>query len=80
MTVLDRPHRPAHKAAPHASHRAGTLGLLRLYLRRDRIVAPLLLDSSSGWACTAINRSSLTRAYLIASLVSDSVGGFQQFR
>jgi hypothetical protein len=25
-----------------------------------------LLDSSSGWACTAINRSSLTSAYLIA--------------
>src|SRR4051794_30078874 len=31
------------------------------------MVAAPLLDSSSGWACTAIKRSSLTRAYLLAS-------------
>jgi len=41
MTVLDRPHHPAHKAPPRGSDFSGTLGLLRLYLRRDRIVATL---------------------------------------
>ena len=40
-TVLDRPHRPAHQAPPRGSNFTGTLGLLRLYLRRDRIVLPL---------------------------------------
>lgn len=39
--TLDRHHRPAHQAAPKGSTFTGTLGLLRLYLRRDRIVAPL---------------------------------------
>ncbi|WP_319457210.1 MULTISPECIES: ABC transporter permease [unclassified Mycobacterium] len=41
MTVLDRPHQPAHQAPPRGSNFSGTLGLLRLYLRRDRIVATL---------------------------------------
>jgi ABC-2 type transport system permease protein len=41
MTVLDRPHRPAHEAPPSGSNFSGTVGLLRLYLRRDRIVLPL---------------------------------------
>lgn len=36
--VLDR---PAGRAAPRSSTLTGTLALLRLYLRRDRIVAPL---------------------------------------
>jgi ABC-2 type transport system permease protein len=40
-TVLDRPNPHAHRAAPRGSNFSGTLGLLRLYLRRDRIVAPL---------------------------------------
>lgn len=39
--VLDRPHRPAHQAPARGSNFSGTLGLLRLYLRRDRIVLPL---------------------------------------
>jgi ABC-2 type transport system permease protein len=39
-TVLDRPH-PAHQAPARGSDFTGTLGLLRLYLRRDRIVLPL---------------------------------------
>ncbi|MET0474088.1 MAG: ABC transporter permease [Mycobacterium sp.] len=39
MTVLDRPHRPSHQAPARASHFTGTFALLRLYLRRDRIVA-----------------------------------------
>ena len=35
-------HRPAPQPAPHHNpHFAGTLGLLRLYLRRDRVVLPL---------------------------------------
>ncbi|MDX1892634.1 ABC transporter permease [Mycolicibacterium sp. 050158] len=41
MTVLDRPHHPAHQAPARGSNLSGTVGLLRLYLRRDRIVAPL---------------------------------------
>ena len=40
-TVLDRPHPHAHRATPRGSNFSGTLGLLRLYLRRDRVVAPL---------------------------------------
>ncbi|MGA5465785.1 ABC transporter permease [Mycobacterium sp. NPDC050041] len=41
-TTLDRPHhQPAHQAPPRGSHFSGTAGLLRLYLRRDRIVVPL---------------------------------------
>jgi ABC-2 type transport system permease protein len=51
MTVLDRPHRPAHQAPAGESHFSGTLALLRLYLRRDRIVATawvLLLSIPAG--------------------------------
>jgi ABC-2 type transport system permease protein len=40
--TLDRPQRPAHHAPQRqGSNFSGTLGLLRLYLRRDRIVLPL---------------------------------------
>jgi ABC-2 type transport system permease protein len=39
--TLDREHHAAHRAPAGASNFAGTLGLLRLNLRRDRIVAPL---------------------------------------
>ncbi len=38
---LDRPHRPDHRAPQWVSAFSGTLGLLRLYLRRDRIALPL---------------------------------------
>jgi ABC-2 type transport system permease protein len=41
MTVLDRPHHPAHQSEARGSNVSGTVGLLRLYLRRDRFVAPL---------------------------------------
>lgn len=37
--VLDRP--AQHSAPQRGSHFVGTLGLLRLYLRRDRVVLPL---------------------------------------
>lgn len=40
-TVLDRPSRPAHRGPQRASGLAGTLRLLRLYLRRDRVGLPL---------------------------------------
>ncbi|MGO9925946.1 MAG: ABC transporter permease [Mycobacterium sp.] len=39
--TLDRPHHPAHQAPTAGSNFAGTLGMLRLYLRRDRVVLPL---------------------------------------
>jgi ABC-2 type transport system permease protein len=40
-TTLVRPHQPAHEAPQRGSAFTGTLGLLRLYLRRDRVVLPL---------------------------------------
>src|ERR1700744_4912158 len=40
-TVLERPQQPPHEAPRHGSAFTGTLGMLRLYLRRDRIVLPL---------------------------------------
>jgi ABC-2 type transport system permease protein len=40
-TMLDRPHHPAHQAPQGGSAFTGTLGMLRLYLRRDRVVLPL---------------------------------------
>ena len=41
ISTVDRPHEAAHQLPPRGSHFSGTLGLLRLYLRRDRVVAPL---------------------------------------
>ncbi|BBX68908.1 ABC transporter permease [Mycolicibacterium psychrotolerans] len=40
-TLLDRPHQPAHQAPRPGTALTGTLGLLRLYARRDRVVLPL---------------------------------------
>ena len=40
-TTLLRPRHPAHEAAQRGSAFTGTLGMLRLYLRRDRVVLPL---------------------------------------
>ncbi|MDT5064655.1 MAG: polyether ionophore transport system permease protein [Mycobacterium sp.] len=51
MTVLERPHHPAHQAPVRGSSFTGTLDLLRLYLRRDRIILPawvLLLSIPLG--------------------------------
>jgi ABC-2 type transport system permease protein len=39
--TLDRPHRPAQPAPRAGSNFSGTLQMLRLYLRRDRISLPL---------------------------------------
>jgi ABC-2 type transport system permease protein len=41
ISTVERPYLPAHQARPRGSNFTGTLGLLRLYLRRDRIVLPL---------------------------------------
>jgi len=51
MTILERPHHPAHQAPARGSNFSGTVGLLRLYLRRDRIALPawvLLLSIPLG--------------------------------
>ncbi|OSC36402.1 ABC transporter permease [Mycobacterium decipiens] len=40
-TVLDRPSPTPHHGPQRGSNFAGTFGLLRLYLRRDRVVLPL---------------------------------------
>ncbi|WP_204806686.1 ABC transporter permease [Mycobacterium riyadhense] len=39
--ILDRPGPAQHPAPQRGSHFVGTLGLLRLYLRRDRVALPL---------------------------------------
>ncbi len=39
--TLERPHRPTNHARRRSSPFAGAFGLLRLYLRRDRVVLPL---------------------------------------
>jgi ABC-2 type transport system permease protein len=39
--TLDRPRPPAHPGPQRGSHFSGTLGMLRLYLRRDRVSLPL---------------------------------------
>ena len=51
MTVLERRRHPAHQAPSRGSNISGTVGLLSLYLRRDRIVLPawvLLLSIPLG--------------------------------
>jgi ABC-2 type transport system permease protein len=40
-SMLERSHYPAHEAPQRGSLFTGTLGMLRLYLRRDRVVLPL---------------------------------------
>ena len=39
--LLERPHPPAERGPQRSSNFSGTLGMLRLYLRRDRISLPL---------------------------------------
>ncbi|MGV0554822.1 ABC transporter permease, partial [Mycobacterium kansasii] len=40
-TTLDRPHASASPAPQRSSNFSGTLAMLRLYLRRDRLSLPL---------------------------------------
>ena len=55
-TLLDRPHQPAHQAPSRGSNFSGTLGLLRLYLRRDRIVATAVGAAAVGAAGDRLRR------------------------
>lgn len=77
MTVLDRPHHPAHQAPPRGSNFSGTVGLLRLYLRRDRIALPawvLLLSTPLGTVYVggveAVYPTAADRASLAASIMA----------
>lgn len=77
MTVLDRPRHPAHQAPSPASDFTGTVGLLRLYLRRDRIVTPLwvlLLSIPLGvvyvGSVAAVYPTQADRAALAASIMA----------
>ena len=77
MTVLERPHHPAHQAPPRGSVLSGTLGLLRLYLRRDRIVLPawvLLLSIPLGavyvGSIAAVYPSEADRTALAATIMA----------
>ena len=75
--VLEYPHRPAHRAQPRTSSFTGALNLLRLYLRRDRIVAPLWMLLLSVPLATvyvgstaAVYPSAADRAGLVAAIMS----------
>lgn len=76
-TVMERPHRPAHQAPTHGSSLSGTVGLLRLYLRRDRVALPmwmLLLSvplSTVYVASTeAVYPTDADRSSLVASIMA----------
>lgn len=73
--VLDHP--PQHAAPQRSSHLTGTLGLLRLYLRRDRVVLPLWVALLSlplaGVYITSIEKvypTATDRAGLAASIMA----------
>jgi ABC-2 type transport system permease protein len=75
--ILDRPHHPAHEGRRHVSTFSGTLGLLRLYLRRDRIVLPLWvlllsvpLASVYVGSVSAIYTDQASRAAFAASIMA----------
>lgn len=77
MTVLERPRHPAHQAPPRGSNFTGTVGLLRLYLRRDRIALPawvLLLSIPLGavyvGGVEAVYPTAADRAALAASIMA----------
>ena len=77
MTVLERPRHPAHQAPSRGSNFSGTVGLLRLYLRRDRIALPawvLLLSIPLGsvyvGGVEAVYPTAADRASLAASIMA----------
>lgn len=76
-TVLERPHRPAHEAPRSGSGLTGTLGLLRLYARRDRVVLPLWvlllsvpLSTVYIGSIAAVYPTAADRATLAASIMA----------
>ena len=75
--VLDQPRQPAHRPSPRTSSFTGTLNLLRLYLRRDRIVAPLWILLLSVPLATvyvgstaAVYPTAADRAGLVAAIMA----------
>lgn len=77
MTVLDRHRHPAHQAPSRGSNLSGTVGMLRLYLRRDRIALPawvLLLSIPLGavyvGGVEAVYPTAEDRASLAASIMA----------
>ncbi|WP_156721144.1 ABC transporter permease [Mycobacterium sp. Root135] len=77
MTVLERPRHPAHQAPSRGSNFSGTFGLLRLYLRLDRIALPawvLLLSIPLGTVYVggveAVYPTAADRASLAASIMA----------
>ncbi|HEY5840074.1 MAG TPA: ABC transporter permease [Mycobacterium sp.] len=75
--ILDKPRQPAHRPSPRTSSFTGTLNLLRLYLRRDRIVAPLWILLLSVPLATvyvgstaAVYPTAADRAGLVAAIMA----------
>lgn len=75
--VLDRPHQPAHQAPQRGSSLSGTLYLLRLYLRRDRVVLPLWvlllsvpLSTVYVGSIEAVYPTQSARAAMVASIMA----------
>lgn len=75
--LLERPHQPAHQAPRPGSALTGTLGLLRLYARRDRVVLPLWvlllsvpLSTVYVGSIEAVYPSAADRATLAASIMA----------
>ncbi|MHA0288508.1 ABC transporter permease [Mycobacterium sp. C3-094] len=75
-TLLERPH-PAHQAPSRGTGLTGTLALLRLYARRDRIVLPLWvlllslpLSTVYIGATEAVYPTAADRATLAASIMA----------
>src|SRR6202046_5381705 len=76
-TTLDRPYHPAHQAPQHGSVFTGTLGMLRLYLRRDRVVLPLWvfllslpLSTVYGGSIEKVDPDQAARAAFAASIMA----------
>lgn len=75
--VMERPHRPAHQAPARGTNFSGTVGLLRLYLRRDRIVLPLWvvllsvpLSTVYVGSTEAVYPTAADRASMVASIMA----------
>ena len=64
INTVDRPHRPTHQLPSRGSHFSGTLGLLRLYLRRDRIVLPAVGAPAVRPAVDGLRRQHRSRVSL----------------
>src|SRR5271154_6830351 len=70
--ILDRAHHPAHQAPQRGSAFTGTLGMLRLYLRRDRVVLPLSLPLATVYvgSIEKVHPDQAARAGFAASIMA----------